>query len=100
MIKPLGDRIFLKKDKPIEKIGNIIIPKEEGMHAPPYSGTITAVGIDVEDKEYQIGKRVIFHDFAGTELMFDGETVFSLREEDITAIIIDNNIQISWNKLT
>ncbi len=65
------------------------------MHAPPYSGTITAVGIDVEDKEYQIGKRVIFHDFAGTELMFDGETVFSLREEDITAIIIDNNIQIS-----
>ena len=95
MVKPLGDRIFLKKDKPIEKIGNIIIPKEEGMHAPPYSGTITAVGIDVEDKEYQIGKRVIFHDFAGTELMFDGETVFSLREEDITAIIIDNNIQIS-----
>ena len=28
MIKPLGDRIFLKKDKPIEKIGNIIIPKD------------------------------------------------------------------------
>jgi|TARA_B110000967_G_C18611980_1_gene424440 co-chaperonin GroES (HSP10) len=94
MIKPLGDRIFLEKDKPIEKIGNIIIPKEEGMHAPPYSGTIIAIGIDVEDKEYEIGKRVLFHDFAGTELMFDGKTVFSLREEDITAII-DNNIHVS-----
>jgi hypothetical protein len=31
--------------------------------------------------------------------MFDGKTVFSLREEDITAII-DNNIHVSWNKLT
>ena len=50
--------------------------------------------MDVEDKEYAIGKRVLFHDFAGTELMFDGETVFSLREEDITAII-DNNIRVS-----
>ena len=94
MIKPLGDRIFLEKDKPIEKIGNIIIPKEEGTNSPPYSGTITGVGIDVEDKEYEIGKRVLFHDFAGTELMYDGKTVFSLRESDITAII-DNNIHVS-----
>jgi len=93
MIKPLGDRIFLKKDEQLEKSGSIILLKKDGMYAPPYSGIITGVGAGVEDKDFKIGVKVLFQDLAGNEFKYDGNTVFSLREEDITAII-DKNIQV------
>lgn len=93
MIKPLGDRIFIKKDEQLNKIGHIILAKKEGMHAPPYSGLITGIGLDVVDNEYQIGMKIIFHDLAGVEYKYKGNTIFSLREKDITAII-DKNVQI------
>ena len=93
MIKPLGDRIFIKKDEQLEKMGSIILAKKEGMHAPPYSGLITGIGYDVTDSEYQIGLRVVFHDLAGIEYKYNNDTIFSLREKDITAII-DKNVRI------
>lgn len=93
MLKPLGDRIFLKKDEQPDKKGSILLIKQDGMYAPPYSGMIIGVGSGVEDKEYQIGVKVIFHDLAGTEFKYDGNTVFSLREKDIAAII-DKKIHV------
>ena len=93
MIKPLGNRIFLDKDEQPDKKGSIILLKKEGQFAPPYSGTIVGVGNGVEDTDFQIGIKVLFHDLAGTEIKYDGETIFSLRENDITAII-DKNIKI------
>jgi len=93
MIKPLGNRIFLKKDEQPEKKGSIILIKKEGQFAPPYSGTIIGVGDGVEDKDFQIGIKVLFHDLAGTEIKYQGDNILSLRERDITAII-DKNVQI------
>ena len=94
MIKPLGNRIFLKKDEQPEKSGEIILLKQEGMFAPPYSGTVVSVGDGVEDKEFKPGVKVLFHDLAGTEIIYEGETYLNLRERDITAIILDKNVQI------
>ena len=94
MIKPLGNRIFLKKDPQPEQKGEIILLKKEGMYAPPYAGTITGIGSEVEDKDFQIGTRVLFHDLSGTEFEHNKETVFSLRERDITAIILDKNVVV------
>jgi len=88
MIKAIKNRIFLKKDEQPEKIGSIYVPKTEGQYAPPYSGTIISVGEDVEDKDYQVGVRVYFHDLAGTEFEHNGEKIFSIRENDITAILL------------
>jgi len=93
MIKPLGNRIFLKKDEQPEKKGSIILLKKKGQFAPPYSGTIIGIGDGVDDKDFKIGIKVLFHDLAGSEFKYDGETVLSLRERDITAII-DKNVQI------
>jgi len=93
MIKPLGNRIFVKKDGQPEKKGNIILLKSEGAYAPPYSGIITGVGKDIEDKDYKIGERVLFHDTAGSEITIQGENIFFIRESDVTAII-EKNVQI------
>jgi co-chaperonin GroES (HSP10) len=94
MIKAIKNKIFLKKDEYPDKIGLIYVPKLEGQFAPPYSGTITSVGSEVEDSDYQVGVKVLFHDLAGTEFEFDGEKIFSIRENDILAIVEDKNIKI------
>ncbi len=88
MIKAIKNRIFIKKDELPEKIGSIYVPKIEGQYAPPYSGTIISIGGDIEDSDYQIGSRVLFHDLAGTEFKYNDETIFSIRESDVTAIIL------------
>ena len=51
MIKPLGNRIFIKKDQQPDKKGSILLIKQDGMYAPPYSGLITGVGDGVEDSD-------------------------------------------------
>lgn len=94
MIKAIKNRIFLKKDERAEKIGLIYVPKLEGQYAPPYSGTIISIGSEVEDTDYEVGMRVLFHDLAGTEFEVNGEKVFSIRENDITAIIFDEKVSI------
>jgi co-chaperonin GroES (HSP10) len=94
MIKAIKNRIFLKKDEYPEKIGLIYVPKLEGQYAPPYSGTVISIGSEVEDHDYQVGIRVLFHDLAGTEFEVNGEKVFSIRENDILAIVDDKNIEI------
>ena len=78
---------------------SIILIKKEGQFAPPYSGTIIGVGDGVEDKDFQIGIKILFHDLAGSEFKYNGEKVLSIRERDVTAII-DKNVKIVWNKLT
>ena len=88
MVKAIKNRIFLKKDEQPEKIGSIYVPKTEGQYAPPYSGTIISVGNDIEDDDYKVGVRVFFHDMAGTEFEHNGEKIFSIRENDVTAIIL------------
>jgi co-chaperonin GroES (HSP10) len=87
MIKAIKNRIFIKKDEQPEKIGSIYVPKTEGQYAPPYSGTILSVGSEIEDSDYKVGSRVLFHDLAGTEFKYNGDTIFSIRENDVTAII-------------
>lgn len=94
MIKAIKNRIFLKKDEYPEKIGLLYVPKLEGQYAPPYSGTIISVGSEIDDIDYQEGTRVLFHDLAGTEFEIDGEKIFSIRENDVLAIVDDKNIEI------
>lgn len=94
MIKAIKNRIFLKKDEYPDKIGLIYVPKLKGQYAPPYSGTIISVGSEVSDKDYQEGIKVLFHDLAGTEFEVGGEKIFSIRENDVLAIVDDKNIKI------
>lgn len=94
MIKAIKKRIFIEKDEYPEKIGLFYVPKIEGQFAPPYLGTILAVGSGITDKDYVLGARVLFHDLAGTEFQIDGKKIFSIYEHDVLGIILDKNIQI------
>ena len=54
---------------------------------------IVGIGDSVDDTEYKIGSKVLFHDLAGMEIKYKDQTIISLREKDITAII-DKNVQV------
>ena len=93
-MRAIKNRIFLKKDEYPEKIGLIYVPNLEGQYAPPYSGTVISVGSDIIDEDIKIGNRVLFHDLAGVEFVIDDQKIFSIRDIDVIAVLIDNSLNI------
>lgn len=91
-IKPLGDRVVIKKVEAEEKTkSGIVLPstaKEQ-----PQMAEVIAVGpggvIDGKEivMELKVGDKVIFSKYAGTEVKFDGIEYTILRQNDILAIV-------------
>ncbi len=92
-IKPLGDRVLVKRLEAEEKTsGGIVLP--DTAKEKPKEGTILALGpgktlengnrttftVNVDD-------RVIFSSYAGTEVKWQGEDYLLMSEEDILAVV-------------
>jgi chaperonin GroES len=92
-IRPLQDRVILKRVKEEEKTkGGIIIP--DTAKEKPIEGEVVAVGNGkvLEDGstrklDVKIGDRVLFGKYSGTEVKLEGEERLIVREEDILAIL-------------
>ncbi len=92
-IKPLCDRVVIKKLEAEEKTkSGIVLPgsaKEQ-----PQMAKIVAVGPGglVEGKEVKmevnVGDKVIFSKYAGTEVKFEGDEYTILRQSDILAVVV------------
>ena len=72
-IKPLGDRVLIKRSKAQTSKGGIILP--DTAQEKPREGTIIAVGPGkadengkIETLSVKIGDRVLFGPYAGTEI--------------------------------
>ena len=92
-IRPLQDRVILKRVKEEEKTkGGIIIPdtaKEKPQEAEVIAtgkGRVTDEG-KVINLSVKTGDKVLIGKYAGTEVMIDGEEHIILREDEILAII-------------
>ena len=92
-IRPLQDRIIVKRVKEEEKTkGGIIIP--DTAKEKPIEGEVIAVGPgkildDGKQKppDVKVGDRVLFGKYSGTEVKLDGEEHVVLREDDILGVI-------------
>jgi chaperonin GroES len=92
-IRPLQDRVIVKRVKEEEKTkGGIIIP--DTAKEKPIEGEVIAVGNGkVQDDgkirplDVKIGDRVLFGKYSGTEVKLDGEEALILREDDIVGVI-------------
>ncbi len=92
-IKPLADRILVKREEPSETVrGGIIIP--DTAKEKPQEGRVVAVGpgkVDENGKrvpmEVKKGDRILMGKYAGTEVKIDGEEHLILREDDVLAVI-------------
>lgn len=90
-LKPLGDRVVIKKVEAEEKTkSGIVLPssaKEE-----PQMAEIVAIGADIENDEkkkeqVKVGDKVIFSKYAGSEIKLDNEELTVLKLSDILAVI-------------
>jgi len=92
-LKPLGGRVIVE---PIEQeemtAGGIILP--ETAKEKPQEGKILAAGPGERDEdgeripmEVQVGDKVLYAKYSGTEVKVDGKKLLILRESDILAVV-------------
>ena len=92
-IKPLQDRVIIKRIEEGEQIrGGIIIP--DSAKEKPQEGEVIAVGerkkLDNGDRvplDVKESDRVLFGKYAGTEIKLDGDEYLIMREDDILGVI-------------
>lgn len=91
-IKPLGNRVLIKRSKAQTTKGGILLP--DSAQEKPKEGVVVAVGpgkIDEkgnkETLEVKVGDRVLFGAYAGTEVKGDGDEMLILSEEDILGVL-------------
>ncbi len=92
-IKPLGDKVIVKRVEAEEKTaGGIVLP--DSAQEKPKRGVILAVGNgrlldDGTRSEMQVKKNdeVLFTSYAGTEIKMGGEDYMIMDENDILGVI-------------
>ena len=92
-IRPLHDRVLVRRmEEERKSAGGIIIP--DNATEKPNQGEIIAAGNgritdsgDVRAMDVKVADKVLFGQYAGTEVKVDGETLLMMKEEDILAVI-------------
>lgn len=93
-IKPLGDRLIVRRLDAEEKTkSGIIIP--EAAKEKPQQGEVLAVGPGAWDKDgksrvkmdVKVGDTVLFGKWGATDIKLEGEEILVLKEDDIIAIL-------------
>lgn len=92
-IKPLGDRVLVKRFKAEASRGGIILP--DSAQEKPKEGKVVAVGPGRtneagkrEPLSVKEGDRVLFSSYAGTEIKEGDEEFLILSEKDILGVLV------------
>lgn len=92
-LKPLADRVVVKKLEAEEKTaGGIVLP--DSAKEKPQQGEILAAGPGRFDEkgnrqpmEVKVGDKILFAKYSGTEVKIDGVEYLILAERDILAVL-------------
>ena len=94
-VKPLGNRILVKRAEPKASKGGILLP--DSSKEKPKQGEVIAVGpgkIDesgrLEKMQIKVGDKVIFGSYAGTEVKIPNhgdEGYIIMAEDEVLAIV-------------
>lgn len=93
-IKPLGNRVLIKRSKPQPTKGGILLP--DTAQEKPKEGVIVAVGpgkLNDEGKRdimnVKVGDRILFSSYAGTEIKNTEEEdeLLIMSEDDILGVL-------------
>ncbi len=92
-LRPLGDRVLVKRiEQETQLPSGLVLP--ETAKDKPQIGEILAVGPGerTDDGKYiplevQVGQKVAFPKYAGTEIKLNGDEYLLLRESDLLAIV-------------
>ena len=92
-IRPLHDRVIVRRIEEGEQMrGGIIIP--DTAKEKPQEGEVIAVGEGKrkddgsrQTLDVQVGDRVLFGKYSGSEIKLDGEEFLIMREDEILGVI-------------
>jgi chaperonin GroES len=92
-IRPLHDRVIVKRlEEDRTSPGGIVIPDTAA--EKPVQGKIVAVGKGkilengkVRPCDVNVGDKILFGKYNGTEVKVEGEELLVMREEDVMAVI-------------
>ena len=92
-LKPLHDRVLVKRTESEEKTaGGLIIP--DSAKEKPSEGEVVAVGTSARKDNGELiemavapGDKILFGKWSGTEVTVDGEEMLMMKESDIMGII-------------
>ncbi|MBE5804466.1 MAG: co-chaperone GroES [Clostridiales bacterium] len=91
-VKPLGDRVVIKNVEAEETTKSGLILTTAAQEKPQMA-KVLAVGPGgmVDGKEIamqvEVGQKVIYSKYAGTEVKVDGEELIIVRQSDILAVV-------------
>ncbi len=91
-IKPLGNRVVVKQAEVEEKTASGIILTGNSKEKPAYSEVI-AVGPGKEEDgkitpvHVQVGQKIVYSQYAGTDVSFGDDKYTIVKEDDILAVI-------------
>lgn len=92
-IRPLNNRVLIKRIEELTRTpGGLFLP--DTAKEKPIEGEVLAVGegrVDDNGKlvpmTIQVGDRIVFSKYSGTEIKLDGEEYLLMREDDILGIV-------------
>jgi chaperonin GroES len=91
--RPLHDRVVVRRIDAEEKTaGGIIIP--DTAKEKPQEGEVVGIGPGARDDQgrlspldVQVGDRVLFGKWAGTEVKIDGQDLLIMKESDLMGVL-------------
>ncbi len=90
-VRPLGDRILVKRLEEDDKIGSIIVP--DSVKEKSQKAEVIAVGEGKKTDEGKLislevrkGDKILIGKYAGTDIKIDGEECIIMKQEDIMGI--------------
>ena len=97
--RPLHDRILVRRIEADEKTaGGIIIP--DTAKEKPQEGEVLAVGPGARNEagqliplDVEVGDRILFGKWSGTEIILDGEDRLVMKEADVLGVLEQQAVQ-------
>jgi len=93
-IRPLHDRVVIRRIEEQETVrGGIIIP--DSAKEKPQEGEVVAVGKGKRSEkdgalqalDVQVGDRILFGKYSGSDIKVDGEEYMIMREDEILGVL-------------
>lgn len=90
-LQPIGKRIVIKKVEAEKTTSSGIVLPQSAQEAPQYA-EVVAISEDVTNDEevksvLEVGDKVIYSQYSGTEVKLDDEDFIVIKYEDILAVV-------------
>lgn len=91
MLKPIGDRVVIKKAEAEKTTASGIVLPESAQEKPQYA-EVVAISSDIENDEKKkgslsVGDKVIYSQYAGTDVKLDDSEYIVVKYDDILAVV-------------